>query len=195
MHSRRGTTDPPPIDSVRPTRCPHCLVPAGVPGALNIWGHGIRWREVVVLHGDGVRIDLACQRRFRCCRCGECCAVLPHGVIPRHIYSLAVIVVTWFLTVAPPIGDGLDDAAAYARHGVERRRAGSEPGRAGRRRWRSLRRWTRSVPVWWPTRTAIGATWRERAASLLTGFLPGDGGRDGATRRALAAHAVGGTAM
>jgi hypothetical protein len=37
--------------------------------------------------------------------------------------------------------------------------------------------------------------WRQRAAALIAGFLPGDGERGGAVRRALAAHAAGGTAM
>jgi hypothetical protein len=170
-------------------------MPAGMPGALNLWGHGVRERSVVVFEDDRVAVVSAWQRRFRCLGCRRHCAVLPPGVIPRHLYGLASIVAAWFLAAARPIGDGLDDEAVYARLGVDRRHPGPERGRAGRRRWRSLRRWSASIPNWWPTRPAVGAAWRQRAATLIVGFLPGDGGRDGAIRRALFAHAAGGTAM
>jgi hypothetical protein len=169
-------------------------VPAGFPGALNLWGHGVRWREVVV-PGERPTLADAWVRRFLCVRCETTCSVSPPGVLPRHVYALTAVLSAWFHAVARPVGDGLDDEAVYARQGVERRRRSPEPGRAGKRRWRSLGRWTASIPIWWPTRPVVGATWRQRAAALLVGFLPGDGGRDGAIRRALSVHAAGGTAM
>jgi hypothetical protein len=77
--------------------------------------------------------------------------------------------------------------------GVDPREAGQEPGHSGRRRWRSLRRWLRCASRWWPSRPLVGATWREQAAALLVGFIPGEDGREGATRRAVSAHVAGGT--
>jgi len=116
-------------------------------------------------------------------------------MLSRRLYSLAAIVLAWFLAVDRPVGDGLDDKAVYALVGVDRWLEEQESGRSGRRRWRSLRRWVATTSQWWPTRPAIGTTWRERAASLIVGFLPGDGGREGALRRAVSAHVAGGTAM
>jgi hypothetical protein len=133
--------------------------------------------------------------RFLCGRCDRTCSVSPDDVLARHRYTLAAIVVAWFFAAPRPIGDGKDDEAVYALVGVDRRVPGPDPDRAGKPRWRSLSRWTASIPAWWPSRPVVGATWRQRAASLLVGFLPGDGGRGGATRRALFAHAAGGTAM
>lgn len=135
------------------------------------------------------------MRRFRCQACGATCSVLPPGVLPRHLYALSAIVAAWFLAAAAPVGDGLDDEAVYARQGVERRRGKADRGRGGVQRWRSLARWTKSIPDWWPTRPVLGPTWRARASSLLVGFLPGEGGREGAIRRALSVHTAGGTAM
>lgn len=184
----------PPIDAVRPPFCPHCGAPAGVVGALTLWGHGVRVHEVVV-PGDGPTLAQVWVRRFLCRRCDRTCSVLPLGCLPRHLYTLAAIVTAWFSAAERPVGDGLDDEAVYALVGVDRRAGGQEPGHSGRRRWRSLRRWVRCAARWWPTRPATGATWRQQAASLLVGFVPGDEGREGATRRAVSAHVAGGTAM
>ena len=119
----------------------------------------------------------------------------PPGVLPGFLYSLAAILTAWFLAADSPVGDGLDDKAVYALLGVDRRLEEQESGHSGRRRWRSLRRWLAMAPCWWPTRPALGATWRARAGALLVGFVPGDGERGGAIRRAIAAHVSGGTAM
>jgi len=190
----RLLTEAPPIDAVRPAFCPHCRAVAGVPGARNLWGHGGRWHDVVV-PGDKPTLAQVWTRRFLCRRCDQTCSVSPPGILPRHVYSLAAILTAWFLAAERPVGDGLDDEAVYALLGVDRWLETQESGHAGRRRWRSLRRWVACASTWWPTRPAIGATWRDRAASLLVGFIPGDGGRDGAIQRALSAHVAGGTAM
>lgn len=184
----------PSIDAVRPVRCPSCGVGPRIQGALNLWGHGVRWRTVVVL-GERPRIASAWVRRFLCRSCGATCSVAPPGVPPRYLYVLATILMAWWDAAPHPVGDGLEDAAVYALRGVDRRKPGPEPGRAGRRRWRSLCRWAAMIPTWWPERPVIGACWRQRVALLIAGFLPGDGGRDGAVRRALLTHAAGGTAM
>ena len=180
---------------MRPKFCPHCGVVAGVPGALNLWGHGKRCRRVIVPGEADRRVVFAWVWRFLCRCCGKTCSVSPTAVLARFRYTLAAIVTAWFFAVGPPIGDGHDDEAVYALVGVDRRVPGRDPDRAGKPRWRSLSRWTTSIPAWWPTRPAVGATWRQRAASLVSGFLPGDGGRIGAVGRALAAQASGGLRM
>lgn len=194
MISTPDSSSLPPIDAVRPPFCPQCGVPAGVRGALNLWGHGRRSHEVIVGE-DAPSLTTVWVRRFLCRRCDKSCSVCPYGCLPGHLYSLSAILAAWFLAAPRPVGDGLDDEAVYARIGVDRRADGQEPGHSGRRRWRSLRRWLRCASRWWPTRPLAGATWRQQAASLLVGFVPGDGGREGATRRAVSAHAAGGTAM
>ena len=192
MLSTPDSASVPPIDAVRPSFCPHCRAPAGVRGCLTLWGHGARSHDVVV-PGDTPMLARVWVRRFLCRRCGQTCSVSPLGCLPRHIYTLAAIVTAWFLAAERPVGDGLDDEEIYDRVGVDRRAAGQEPGHSGRRRWRSLRRWLRLAPRWWPTRPIAGATWREQAAALVVGFIPGEGGREGATRRAVSAHVAGGT--
>ncbi|MDQ8155331.1 MAG: hypothetical protein P3B98_11785 [Gemmatimonadota bacterium] len=133
--------------------------------------------------------------RFLCRRCRTSWSVRPDEVLPRHRYTLAAIVVAWFLAAPRPIGEGKDDEAVYALVGVDRRVPGPDPDRAGTPRWRSLSRWTAAIPTWWPARPVVGAHWRQRATALIAGFIPGDGGRDGAVRRALAAHTAGGPTM
>lgn len=41
-----------------------------------------------------------------------------HGVLPRFLYSVAAIVLALLFVADPPLGDGLSDAAAYARQGL-----------------------------------------------------------------------------
>jgi hypothetical protein len=168
---------------------------AGEPGAFNLWSHDIRWRNVVLPGPKKAVIVPTWVRRFLCVACRATCSVSPPEVLPRHLYTLPAIILAWFHAVDEPLGDGLDDPAVYALVGVDRRVTTQETGHAGKRRWRSLRRWVGSAVRWWPTRPLAGTTWRQRAACLLVGFLPGNGGRDGAIRRALSAHAAGGTAM
>lgn len=168
---------------------------SGVPGALNLWGHGVRWRVVVRPGPEQATLDVIAQRRFLCRPCGSTCTVAPADVLLRHVYSLQAMLTAWFLAVARPLGDGLDHDAVYARQGVDRRKAGPEGGRPGRRRWRSLSRWSKALATWWPTRPVTGRTWRERVAMLISGFLPGGDGRVGAIRRAVNAHAARGAAV
>lgn len=154
-------------------------------------GHGKRWRDVILPEKTVVT---AWIWRFLCCRCERTCSVSPDEILARHRYTLAAILVAWFLSAPRPIGDNEDDEAVYALVGVDRRVLARE-FRAGKRRWRSLSRWTDSIPTWWPSRPVVGATWRQRATALIAGFIHGDGERDGAIRRALAAHTAGGRPM
>lgn len=178
---------------MRPANCPACGAIAGVPGALNLWGHGKRHRDVITTAAE--RLAPTWVWRFLCRRCGTTCSVSPPDVLARHRYTLTAILLAWFRAAKRPIGDGQDDAVVYALVGVDRRVPGPDPDRCGKPRWRSLSRWAASIATWWPSRPAVGSTWRLRATALLTGFIPGDDGRDGAIRRALAAHAAGGRPM
>jgi hypothetical protein len=151
----------------------------------------------VVLANDGdgaTTLGQIWTRRFRCRRCGVCCAVGPPGVLPRLRYSLDAIVTAWLLAIAGPLGDGLDQLAVYARQGVDRVPGvgPTEALRSGRRRWRSLSRWASRVATWWPARPAVGRTWRDRAHGLLVGFVPGGDGRRGLRARAVAHAGPGG---
>jgi hypothetical protein len=159
---------------------------------MVLWGHGKRWRLVVM---PGARALRVWTWRFLCQRCGCTCSVSPDDVLARHRYALSAILTAWFLGVARPIGDAKADEEVYALVGVDRRLPGPEAMRSGCARWRSLGRWAARIEAWWPARAVVGSSWRQRATSLLSGFLPGDGERGAAIRRAVAAHTAGGTAM
>jgi hypothetical protein len=143
----------------------------------------------------GATIVVTWTWRFLCRRCDTTWSVRPDELLARHRYTLAAILVAWFLATPRPVGDGKDDEAVYALVGVDRRVPGPDPDRAGTPRWRSLSRWIAAIPRWWPARPVVGTQWRQRATALIAGFIPGDGGRDGAVRRALAAHTAGGPTM
>ncbi len=190
-----GGADLPPIDAVRPPCCPRCGALARVSGALNLWGHGTRWRDVIAPGEPGERVVSAWVWRFSCQKCETTCSVSADSLLARRRYTLAAILTAWFLAVRRPIGDGRAEEAVYALVGVDRRVPGPDPDRAGKPRWRSLSRWAAKVPAWWPARPVSGSTWRERAAALLAGFIAGNDARDGAIRRALDAHAAAGRPM
>lgn len=140
----------PDVDDVRPKACPSCRRPAKQGDKIDLHGHGIRTRDVLVAPAiTRARCHLvACwSRRYRCTRCGKICTVLPLGVIPRHLYSAFAIVVAFVLTAAEPLGHDLTDALAYKRQGLFDRRA-VKPRVDWR--WVSIDRWRRSIPVWWP---------------------------------------------
>jgi hypothetical protein len=130
------------------------------------------------------------QRRYLCTRCGATTLVVPMGVLSRFVYTLGAILGALFAAAATPIGDGLDDRAAYERHGVDRLTEGVFGVR-----WSSLERWIGLAETWWPCRSLPSMPWRERASALLAGFLPGSGGRDGAIARGVLAHAAGGRTL
>lgn len=186
----------PAIHGVRPGQCPRCGAGCGVPGALVIIGHGVRWHTVVLANdGEGsASMAATWSRRFLCKKCGGTFTIGPPGVLRRYLYSLAAILTAWLLAIRPPLGAGLDQEAVYARQGVDRR-PGQTPGekrRSGRRRWRSLMRWADQIAAWWPTRPVSGATWSATVEGLLLGFVAGGGGWPGLRIRAVRAHAGGG---
>lgn len=154
-------------------------------------------------HWQGVaRLVTVPLRRFRCTRCGATITIHPKGLLPRLAYSLFAIVFAWWSACKPPIGQGRDDPAVYALQGVDRVTPGPERdsrlrARSGVRRWRSLARWAAKIGEWWPGRAVAGTTWRERVASLLTGFAAEAGGADigRLLARGVASHAGAGAPM
>lgn len=179
----------PGVDAMRPGRCPSCHAVAIPGGPKLLHGHGARVRETVLPGEERASIARVFVRRYRCTACGAVCSVQPPGVLPRFLYSLYAIVNAWLLGTPRPVGGGLEDAAVYARQGVDR--LSPEPHRPGAVRWRSLSRWAGHIGLWWPGRAVAGVTWRQRVGSLLAGFTAeGD-----VTERALASHATCGPAM
>lgn len=132
---------------------------------MVLHGHGVRIRWVVV----SPAIDAACtavrlvecwQRRYRCTACGAITVVLPRGILPRFLYSVAAMVVAFYVAAAPPVGEGQSEAAAYARQGMFAKRStyAEEPYR-----WRSIDRWSAHAREWW-------SGWTGTISSLLVLF-------------------------
>lgn len=143
-------------------------------------GHGVRPRSVVVapatVHQEEV-VRECWSRRYRCTACDAVTVVLPDGVMPRFLYSAAAMVMAFLLTASPPVGRGLDDAAAYDAQGMLKR---LRTLRADYR-WRSVGRWAGHIAKWWPHRLA-------RTAEALVTELVAEVGVD---ERAVLGRALG----
>ena len=120
--------------------------------------------------------------------------VMPPGVMPRYLYSVAAIVLAWFLVAARPIGDHQSDARAYQFQGIyggllryEEETEDIAPLKYKDQpyRWRSLKRWLRAARTWWPDWTGSDLS------TLLAMFLQRSRGRgrQAAVDAAIAAHA------
>jgi len=154
--------DLPGIDFVRPAACPHCAQPARAGGRLHLYGHGPRWRSVVIPAPMLGRCQLLIcwVRRFRCQTCSNTCSVLPDGLILGFIYSCASMIAVWLGITRRPIGDGLSHEEVYALQGVDR--LACEAHRSGRKRWRAPKRWAECHLIDQP-----GTTWKQRVQSFL----------------------------
>ena len=90
----------PDVHAVRPPVCPHCsALSLGRNGRVVLEGHGQRRRDVVVPAYDGGLTfkRISCwSRRFLCNACGRGSTILPEGVLPGCLSSLAAIAVAWF---------------------------------------------------------------------------------------------------
>lgn len=182
------------IDLVRPCRCHVC---GNVDGKrLAFHGHGVRVRVAVLPDAHWSkpgRIVFVAVRRFVCTTCRSTLTVLPRGLLPRCLYSLFAVVHALWLAVPRPVGRGLGDEEVYAHQGVDR--LAHEARRAGRRRWRSLARWTASARQGWPSVTLVGATWRDRANSMIAAFVAAGEAPAAVVRSAVDRHAGHGAAM
>ncbi len=184
----------PEVDDVRPKRCAQCMAPARRGRRVVLHGHGRRTRGVVMAptlgDDESAQIVESWERRYRCTACGAVLVVLPKGVMPRYLYSVAAIVNAFFLVAERPIGEGLSDAEAYDHQGMltdVTSRAFRDPSY----RWRSLGRWARRAKDWWSGWTG------PEICSLLSIFLQrsGAGGRAEAVRVAVDSHVRWGCAM
>ena len=135
----------PGVEEVRPCRCPRCGGLAEEHGRIMLEGNGTRRRRVLLPPseaGDSPRLVMAWVRRYRCRHCGAAPSVMPPGVLPYHLYSLASMLTAWVLAHLQLGGDA---RAVCASEGADR--TSSNPTRS---RWRSPSRWAKQIPSWWP---------------------------------------------
>ena len=147
----------PSVDDLRPACCKRCGHSSRVGDCLWLWGHGPRRRFVVVLPslGGGPAMCVDCWvRRYWCVACKKTQTVLPRGLMPRYLYSVAAIVMAFVLTASTPVGQGLSDLDAYVRQGMYGEWV-SQDGLPYR--WRSLSRWSVTASEWWSTWATGGA--------------------------------------
>lgn len=165
---------PPPVEVLRPPRCPCCGAasrPAGAPLVLH--GHGIRERMMMGPETSSGRplMQVAYCRRFRCTACTAVMLVVPRPVLAGRRYTanaIALALALWGHFTGSRTAEAVRERVA--------------PGVYFETGWRSLRRWTRAVAVrgLFPGYMAVGVTvdglrLREVAsgiASWLAGFAP-----------------------
>lgn len=155
IHDLQDLAALPPVEAVRPPACPNCGAAAGVPGALNLIGHGTYRRQVLGL-ADSPTLVIA-VRRVLCRACRRTTSVLPDELHPRRWYAGAAILLAVVLSLLR--GQAADDV---------RRAVG---GQSETRRWRTLERWKRQL---------LAPLWRWHASEL--GFAKHPERADGATR-------------
>ena len=141
----------PPVDDVRPGRCPCCGTGARAGGRQAIVGHGVVERQRLDPSGTGGTAEVAGQRvrRYRCRKCGHVMRVTHSALLQCKHYGAAAIAMALGLW-------GIERMPA------ERVRELVSPWRQrdpSRSRWRSLGRWT--------TGAASGALWRSVSTGLV----------------------------
>lgn len=153
----------PPVDAVRPARCPGCGKASRLPGRrLGLHGHGVRTRDLwgPPKPGSSAALGELRVRRYRCVHCLAVCTVVPRGLLRRHLYTAGAIALALSLWSM-----GLAATAVRAR-------ISPWPVRGHARGWRSLHRWT-DRPRW-----------------PVPGLPPDRVGRAGRIAGWLAAHAI-----
>lgn len=124
----------PTVQQCRPARCVGCHSAGSKDGRLIIVGHGTRTREVIEVGRLSVPLTI---RRMRCRACGLTFSVGPHGLLPRHGYTLAVIV--WAVALAALSGW----TSAAVRQVVS---INTHYHDSAKYHWSTLRRWRKSLP-------------------------------------------------
>ena len=160
--------DAPPVDDVRPARCPACGSPARRAGQVVLEGNGVRQRPVVVARVQGGSVALArdaCwSRRYVCNACGRSTLVLPEGVLAGCTYSIPAIVWIWLQShslMGGADGDAGVPGKVCAPKGVDL------PGPcAAMKRWRSPYRWSRWISHLWPIPVSSDR-WPDRVGQVL----------------------------
>jgi len=152
---------PPPVEVVRPGRCPRCGAasrPEG--GGLQMHGHGLRERQLrgVLEPGGQPVIVVLLLRRFLCLVCGCVATVVPRGVVRGRLYSAGAIALALALF---GIGE-LSEAAVR-----ERSSPWKIVGPTAAKGWCTLRRWVRAIRSGrlWPGVAALREGWTVRAVA------------------------------
>lgn len=139
MDVKSWSSNFPSAEAVRPGQCLGCGVASRQVGhGLQLHGHGLRSRQLWGPPGPGgaaVTAEVS-LRRYVCCGCGVVTTVGPRGLLPRHRYtSAAIVLALWLWTHArsPPA--------------QVRKRVSPWPrcGEGCHDRWASLLRWSRKI--------------------------------------------------
>ena len=162
----------PSVEEARPCQCPRCGVASRPPGgALRIWGHGLRLRQLrgPPLPGADPETRVIAARRYRCLSCEAILLVVPRGVVRcKHFAATAIAFAVALF--------GIDKLPQHAvREAVNPWRVVSAP----RTSWASLRRWINAIGsgALWPAlpRAPSPSSSRqiaERAAMALSAWAP-----------------------
>lgn len=172
MDVKQWLVEAPPIEVLRPPRCPCCGAasrPAGASVVLH--GHGVRERMMLGPEAPSgeARLQVAFCRRLRCTACRAVVLVVPRPVLTSRRYTANAI------ALALALWGHFADSAEAVRERVA-------PGRYFEGGWRSLHRWIRAVAAGalFPGYVGVGVTLagvrlREaarRIGSWLAGFAP-----------------------
>jgi hypothetical protein len=163
----------PPVEAVRPARCPRCGHPGAAAGErVGLLGHGVRERQV---RGPGAafaapEVGSVLLRRYRCRECSALVTVGPRGLCFRRLYTspaIALALALWACRRA---------AAPAVRCRVSPWRIVGAAAAAG---WASLRRWAQAAvtgALWPGLLSTTEPTLRQGAARvvhLLAAMAPG----------------------
>lgn len=94
IHVKFWAESVPPVEAVRPGRCPGCGAASRPLGkALVLVGHGLRERQVrgPARAGEPPELRVISVRRYRCRRCHAVCTVVPRGVVRRRHFGAGAI--------------------------------------------------------------------------------------------------------
>jgi hypothetical protein len=129
----------PPIDAVRPSRCPTCGVASRkVGGKVMLHGHGVRERQQrgPATPDAAAAVSGIIMRRYHCQQCGAVITAAPESVAKHKLYSAPAI------ALALALFGVLRMAARDVRQRVSPWRV---IGDLNAERWATLARWTRTV--------------------------------------------------
>lgn len=162
---KRWQLDVPSVEEARPNRCSCCGVASRPVGeGLQLYGHGLRTRMLLgLLDAESpAGVHEVTLRRYVCCSCGAITTVGPRGLVGRHLYGLATIMLALWLW-----SHGGQPAARVRDQVRPWRRSGASCAD----RWASLARWARHLPCPSALGMMEGWTAREQAARRVQAAL------------------------